>query len=166
MFRDGRFETDGWVRIGEDDALPATGGVLVSVARFVREAAAGTLGNKPIGVVIEPADRVADLVPHLDRISVVAVNFPKFSDGRGFSHASLLARHGFAGELRAVGNVLIDQISHMKRLGFSAFEVSHETTRRYLSEGRNPAPRLYYQPAVAVEPPAGTRPWQRRAVEA
>lgn len=163
VWRSGRFEPDGWARLADDAAIPAEGGVLLSVRRFLADAAAGTLGNRPVGVVVEPADRVADLVPHLDRLAVVAVNFPKFNDGRGFSHAALLVRHGFAGELRAVGNVLIDQIAFMRRLGFTAFEVSHAVTRRYLSEGRNPAPKLYYQPAAVAEPPAGTRPWLRRA---
>jgi uncharacterized protein (DUF934 family) len=163
VFRNGGFVTDDWVRVADDVALPPSGRALLSVKRFLAEVAGGTLGNRPVGVVMEPADRVADLVPHLDRVSIIAVDFPKFSDGRGFSHAALLARHGFRGDLRAVGNVLIDQIDFMQRLGFTSFEVRHAVTRRYLSEGRNPAPRHYYQPSVIQEPPAGTRPWLRRA---
>ncbi len=163
VFRAGRFEADDWRRLADDAPLPGEGRVLLSVRRFIEDAAAGALGNRPVGVVVEPADRVADLVPHLGRLAVIAVNFPKFNDGRGFSHAALLARHGFAGELRAVGHVLIDQIDFMKRLGFTAFEIRHAVTRRYLTEGRNPAPRHYYQPSVISEPPVGTRPWLRRA---
>lgn len=163
VFRAGRFGPDDWVRVGDDEPVPAGRRALLSVRRFLAETEAGTLANRDVGVVLEPADRVADIVPHLGRLSVVAVDFPKFSDGRGFSHAALLARHGFRGELRAVGNVLIDQFDAMRRLGFNAFEVTHAVTRRYLSEGRNPAPRHYYQPSVIPEPPAGTRPWLRRA---
>ena len=73
-----------------------------------------------------------------------------------------LARLGFAGEVRAIGNVLIDQIDFMRRVGITAFEVSHAVTRRYLEAGKDPAPGLYYQPSVRAEPPAGTRPWARR----
>jgi uncharacterized protein (DUF934 family) len=163
VYRDGRFGPDDWVRLDDEAPLPEGGRAILSVRRFLAEADSGTLGNRPVGVIVEPADRVSDIVPHLGRLSVIAVNFPKFSDGRGFSHAALIARHGFAGELRAVGNVLIDQIDYMRRLGFTAFEVRHAVTRRYLSEGRNPAPRHYYQPAVISEPPVGTRPWLRRA---
>jgi uncharacterized protein (DUF934 family) len=163
VFRAGRFEPDAWTRLADDDALPAEGNVLLSVRRFLAETAAGGIGNRAVGVVVEPADRVADLVPHLDRLSVIAVNFPKFSDGRGFSHAAILSRHGFAGELRAIGNVLIDQVDFMKRVGFTTFEVRHGVTRRYLSEGVNPSPKHYYQPSVLAEAPAGTRPWLRRA---
>ncbi|HUG61336.1 MAG TPA: DUF934 domain-containing protein [Methylomirabilota bacterium] len=163
VYRDGRFQPDDWARLADDAPLPPEGRVLLSVRRFLDDMAAGAIGNRPVGVIVAPADRVGDLVPHLDRLAVIAVDFPKFSDGRGFSHAALIARHGFSGELRAVGNVLIDQVTFMQRLGFVSFEVRHAVSRRYLSEGRNPSPKHYYQPAVISEPPVGTRPWLRRA---
>ena len=93
-----------------------------------------------------------------------ALAFPKFSDGRAFSTARLLRdKHGYAGELRAAGNVLADQIPFMRRVGFDAFEVTHAATRRALAEGRIPEVTLHYQPACAGEPPAATRPWLRRS---
>jgi uncharacterized protein (DUF934 family) len=65
--------------------------------------------------------------------SLIALNFPKFSDGRAFSTARLLReKFGYRGELRAVGNVLSDQIPFMRRVGFDAFGVSHAPTRRAL----------------------------------
>ena len=161
VFRDGAFRPDDWARLADDAPIPPEGRVLLPLRRFLAEADALSGDNRPLGVVVAPADRVADLVPHLSRLEVVAIDFPKFSDGRGFSHAALIARHGFAGEVRAVGNVLIDQIDYMKRLGFTAFVVTHPVSRRYLSEGRNPSPRHYYQPSVISEPPVGTRPWLR-----
>lgn len=162
VFRAGHFVPDDWRRLADDEIIPADGKVFLSVGRFLQEAEAGALGNRPVGVLIEPADRVAPLVPHLDRLSAIAIDFPKFADGRGFSHAALLKRHGFAGEIRAVGNVLIDQITHMRRVGFTAFAVTHALTRRYLVEGRDPAPKHYYQPGAGDEVPAGTRPWLRK----
>lgn len=64
-----------------------------------------------LGVLINPADDVMRLQPYLERIALVAVAFPAFSDGRSFSHASLLrSRLGYQGEIRAVGDVLIDPI--------------------------------------------------------
>jgi uncharacterized protein (DUF934 family) len=164
VYRNGRFEPDSWIRIADDEAIPAEERAFVSIVRFLKETTDGTLGNKPVGVVIGPADRVRDIVPHLERLSAVAIEFPKYNDGRGFSHAAQVKRAGFTGEIRAVGNVLIDQITAMKRQGFTAFEVTHGVTRRYLLEGRDPAPKLYYQPAMIAEAPAGTRPWLRRAV--
>lgn len=72
-------------------------------------------------VRLEPGDDARDLLPHLDRIRLVEVNFPVFGDGRGYSAARILREAGYTGELRAVGEVLVDQIAHMRRCGFDAF---------------------------------------------
>lgn len=72
-------------------------------------------------VRIEPGDDARVLLPYLDRIALVEVNFPSFGDGRGYSAARILREAGYTGELRAVGDVLIDQLSHMRRCGFDAF---------------------------------------------
>ncbi|CDO36186.1 MULTISPECIES: DUF934 domain-containing protein [Novosphingobium] len=72
-------------------------------------------------VRIEPGDDARDLLPHLDRIALVEVNFPAWTDGRGYSSARILREAGFTGEIRAVGDVVIDMLSHLKRCGFDAF---------------------------------------------
>ena len=72
-------------------------------------------------VRIEPGDDARLLLPFLDRLALVEVNFPSFADGRGYSAARILREAGYEGELRAVGDVLIDQLSHMRRCGFDAF---------------------------------------------
>ena len=72
-------------------------------------------------VRIEPGDDARDLLPHLGRLALVEVNFPAYTDGRGYSAARILREHGYAGELRAVGDVLLDQLSHMRRCGFDSF---------------------------------------------
>ncbi len=72
-------------------------------------------------VRIEPGDDARVLLPFLDRLALVEVNFPSFGDGRGYSAARILREAGYTGELRAVGDVLIDQLSHMRRCGFDAF---------------------------------------------
>lgn len=72
-------------------------------------------------VRIEPGDDARALLPHLDRIALVEVNFPGFMDGRGYSAARILREAGYEGELRAVGDVLIDQLLPMRRCGFDAF---------------------------------------------
>ncbi len=72
-------------------------------------------------VRIEPGDDARDLLPYLDRLSLVEVNFPAFTDGRGYSAARILREAGFTGELRAVGEVLVDQVALMRRCGFDAF---------------------------------------------
>ena len=72
-------------------------------------------------VRLEPGDDARDLLPHLERLQLVEVNFPVFGDGRGYSAARILREAGYAGELRAVGEVLVDQIAFMRRCGFDAF---------------------------------------------
>ena len=72
-------------------------------------------------VRIEPGDDARALVPHLDRLQLVEVNFPVFGDGRGYSAARVLREEGYTGELRAVGDVLVDQLSNLRRCGFDAF---------------------------------------------
>lgn len=72
-------------------------------------------------VRIEPGDDARELLPHLDRIALVEVNFPTFGDGRGYSAARILREAGYAGELRAVGDVLVDQLASMRRCGFDSF---------------------------------------------
>ncbi len=75
-----------------------------------------------LAVRIEPGEDARSLLPFLDRLRLVEVNFPTFGDGRGFSAARILREAGYTGELRAVGDVLVDQIGHMKRCGFDAFQ--------------------------------------------
>ncbi len=66
-------------------------------------------------VRIEPGEDARALLPYLQQIALVEVNFPAFGDGRGYSAARILREAGYQGELRAVGDVLIDQLSHMVR---------------------------------------------------
>jgi len=72
-------------------------------------------------VRIEPGDDARALLPHLDRIRLVEISFPRFGDGRGYSAARILREHGNRGELRAEGDVLVDQLHFMRRCGFDSF---------------------------------------------
>jgi len=72
-------------------------------------------------VRLEPTDDPRALIPHLERLSLIEVAFPKFRDGRGYSVGSILREAGYTGELRAAGDVLVDQILPMRRCGFDSF---------------------------------------------
>lgn len=76
-------------------------------------------------VRIEPGEDARELLPHIGRLALVEVNFPVFGDGRGYSAARILREAGYAGELRAVGDVLVDQLPAMRRCGFDAFRPEH-----------------------------------------
>ncbi len=92
----------------------------------------------------------------------MALAFAKFADGRAFSYARLLRdRYGFNGELRAIGDVLIDEIPLMLRCGFDSFDVTNAPTLKALEAGRLPGPPIHYQPGSGGdETPAGVRPWR------
>lgn len=72
-------------------------------------------------VRVETGDDARELIPHLDRIALVEVAFPSFRDGRGYSTARILREAGYTGQLRAEGDVLLDQIAYMRRCGFDSF---------------------------------------------
>jgi uncharacterized protein (DUF934 family) len=72
-------------------------------------------------VRLEAGEDARALIPHLDQLALVEVSFPSFRDGRGYSAAQILREAGYAGELRAAGDVLVDQIPFMRRCGFDSF---------------------------------------------
>jgi uncharacterized protein (DUF934 family) len=94
-------------------------------------------------VRIEPGDDARDLLPHLDRLALVEVNFPTYGDGRGYSSARILREAGYTGELRAVGDVLLDQLSHMRRCGFDAFAPEHAITKEAADKAVATWPEVY-----------------------
>jgi uncharacterized protein (DUF934 family) len=165
LWRNGRFEADEWSTVADDEAVP-DGPAVLPLARFLaeREALAGR--NAPLGVLVAPGESIEALTPHLAEVALVVLPFPKFSDGRSLSKARLLReRHGFGGEIRATGDVLIDQMPLMRRCGIDVYEVENPVTRRQLTDGKWPEVPLYLQPVGSSrqgEVAAGGRPWARR----
>jgi uncharacterized protein (DUF934 family) len=78
-------------------------------------------------VQLEPGEAPLPLFEHLGSIPLIAINFPAFMDGRGFSYARELRERGFGGELRATGAFIRDQMAYMARCGFDAFQMDDET---------------------------------------
>ena len=103
-------------------------------------------------VRIEPGDDARDLIPHLERLALVEVNFPAFGDGRGYSSARILREAGYGGELRAVGEVLVDQIAYMRRCGFDAFEPDQQLDRDDVEAAFARWPDVYQSAADARTP--------------
>ncbi len=94
-------------------------------------------------VRIEPGDDARALLPHLGQIKLVEVNFPAFGDGRGYSSARVLREAGYEGEMRAVGDVLVDQIAYMKRCGFDAFEPDQQFNSEDVETALSRWPEVY-----------------------
>ena len=112
-----------------DDENLVRGDLIISLTRFQNEGERLLSEGRAVGVRLEPAEEVEVLAYDLPRIAVVAVAFPKFNDGRAYTAARLLReRYGFAGEVRAVGDVLREQAGFMVRVGFDAFEPADGST--------------------------------------
>lgn len=130
LIKNGQIVTDAWQRLvlaeGDDPAtlaLPTTPTLLpLAVWQARREELLKTGAAQ--GVWLDSNERPEVLAEDIDRLAVIAVNFPKFTDGRGYSIARLLReRLKFAGELRAIGEVLHDQLQFLSRCGFDALAV-------------------------------------------
>jgi uncharacterized protein (DUF934 family) len=166
IWRDGGFHPDEWIHYTPDSALLAGDyPLLVPLALFVAEPDRFLAHEGPLGVEVGAGESISGLDPYLGRVKLIALTFPKFSDGRSYSAARLLReRLRFAGELRATGDVLADQIPLMRRCGIDSFAVRHPPTRAALVAGRLAEMHHFYQPIPTAprEAPAGTRPWLRQ----
>lgn len=162
LLRNGEFIEDTFLTLEDDAPLPAAGNVVVSWKRLEKEfdglkARAGALG------VLFPVDAEPEaLTPYLAALSLIVLPFAKFGDGRGYSIARILrSRLGYAGELRAAGDVLPDQIAFMRQLGFESFAPNSErytpeawlaaATRMSLSYQSGFLPAHGYSPADIFE---------------
>jgi len=103
-------------------------------------------------VRLMPGDDARALVPLLGQLELVEVVFPGFNDGRGYSAAAILREHGYHGELRAVGDVLVDQISHYHRVGFDAFLPDRPITHEAVIKAIGTWPEVYQRTVDARTP--------------
>jgi len=163
LWRDGAFVDDVWTRLADDASLPAEGWAVVSLDRWRRDAES-LRERADVGVEIAAGPQAITALTEVADRPLVALRFEKFGDGRAFSYAILLRqRHAFSGELRAVGDVLLDEIPLMVRCGFSSFDVTNEATLRGLREARLPKFPVAYQPGLSAgETRDASRPWARR----
>ena len=103
-------------------------------------------------VRVEPDDDARELIPHIGQLQLVEVNFPAFGDGRGYSSARILREAGYDGELRAVGDVLVDHVAYMRRCGFDAFEPDAALNPDDLQTALDRWPEIYQSAADARQP--------------
>ncbi len=166
LYKNGAFVDDQW-RVLADDEASGDGPVLFSLAAWLALGDKRSGINTQVGVRLEGGEMVDALLPDLDKLSLIALSFPKFGDGRAFSKASMLrGQCGFKGEIRAVGDVLWDQLQLMRRCGFDAFAIENEPTIRALESGKSPFMTEFYQPSrdgseQSADP---KRPWAWRKV--
>ncbi|MGI9392263.1 MAG: DUF934 domain-containing protein [Parvibaculales bacterium] len=127
LLKQGKIIKDDWHHIADGEDIgehPA----IIPLKRFCEEEKALKGRNAPLGVLVKGGEKTGDdirtLAPFLDRIALVAIEFPIFKNGRGFSNARILREElGFTGEIRAVGEVLRDQLLFMMRCGIDSYEI-------------------------------------------
>ena len=124
LLKSGKVVDDIWTHVEDGRELSPGGCFTVSLGRFLSEHDQLLASNRSIGVRLAVSDDPALLEPHLDRLHLIELQFPKYSDGRGLSQSQLLRRrHGYKGEIRAIGQVLRDQLRLMIRAGFDAMVI-------------------------------------------
>jgi uncharacterized protein (DUF934 family) len=147
LIKSGAYAEDSYAAAGDDAALP-DGAVIVSLARFKKDREALIARNTPIGVRLQSHENPELLGEDVNHFSLIALEFPKFRDGRAFSWARLLrTRLGFTGEIRAVGDFLYDQVNYQHRVGFDAWEVPDDFTVEMFSRALTEMTNVY-QPAA------------------
>jgi len=129
LISDGRFIEDGWRRLADEEALPASGKIIVSLARLPH-ALEKPGADTTLGVLAPNTTEIDALATALPRLGLISIAFPAFADGRGFSLARLLRRAGFTGELRASGRLLADQYTHALGCGFDTIEIPDDLAAR------------------------------------
>ncbi len=125
LIRHGELQANGWRLHDADDSLPADEpGWIVRPALWNAQTPALAARRHPVGLLLGPDADPAQLDLATAQPALIAIDFPVYTDGRGYSLAQLLRRnHGWQGELRAVGDVMIDTIYYQARVGFDSFLV-------------------------------------------
>lgn len=148
LIKDGRPADDPWLRLS-DEAQPAPGAaVIIGLERWQAERAAFAGRAGALGLWLKSDQSPVLVADDLAAFELIALEFPKFNDGRAFSYARLLReRYGFAGELRAVGEVLQDQLLFLERCGFDAVEMAEADAAARWQEALGEI-SVCYQPAA------------------
>ncbi len=152
------FVADPWRVIGDDEPFPIGGHALVSLTRWRAEQATLAALGVPAGVIVQPTEVLDFASDDVARLAAIALAFSKFTDGRAYSTARRLRENGYAGELRAIGDVLLDQLPLMLRAGFTTFEIVNAATIRALEAAPVPAVSRVYQAGTET----AAHPWRSR----
>lgn len=150
LLKDDQVRADPWVSVDDAESLSQQGDVCVSIERLQRDHNRLFERSDRVGVALNPDQPVDVLAPFLERLSLIALRFPVFTDGRAYSIARVLRqRFDYSGEVRARGNVLADQYAFMRQCGFDAFEIDgHQPLDLWLRAAN--AMSLSYQRGVPV----------------
>jgi len=124
LLKNNAFVADEFITLSDEALLPVSGKVIVSLKRFLSSLDEISKSQATIGVRLTNTDKAEALLPSFSKIMLIVLPFPAFADGRAYSIARQLRLEGYRGELRAEGNVLLDQLQLMLQVGFNSFEVT------------------------------------------
>jgi uncharacterized protein (DUF934 family) len=161
LVENGQIVRDRYHYLGNDEPIPERVPVIVSAQRFLADADGLIRRDGSLGVLWPNDRRIAELAPWLGHLALVALQFPKFRDGRAYSQARLLREtYGFRGTLRATGDVLRDQFHFLIRAGFDSFEVKKATDASAFVQAASRY-SVVYQPSADGRVPALRKRVQR-----
>jgi uncharacterized protein (DUF934 family) len=161
LVENGQIVQDRYHYLGNDEPIPERVPVIVSAQRFLADADGLIRRDGSLGVLWPNGRRIAELAPWLGHLALVALQFPKFRDGRAYSQARLLREtYGFRGTLRATGEVLRDQFHFLIRAGFDSFEVKKATDASAFVQAASRY-SVVYQPSADGRVPALRKRVQR-----
>ncbi|MEQ8356411.1 MAG: DUF934 domain-containing protein [Kiloniellaceae bacterium] len=147
LLKDGRIVEDLWAPLSEDAALSPAGDIIITLEQWQADREGLSNRNGRLGLRLRSDQSPAAFADDLEHFDLIALEFPRFGDGRAYSYARLLReRYAFNGELRAVGNVLRDQLFFMLRCGFDAFEIEGDKNADVWQEAISEI-SLWYQPS-------------------
>ena len=138
---------DPFINAAERGDIPTSGAVIVDLAQWQAHRDDLAARSDPVGVQLQAGQSPELIADDLPSLALVALVFPAFKDGRAYSYARLLRdKFGFAGEIRAVGDVLLEQLHFMERTGFDAFELDSDDPLRDLEIASSDFD-VWYQPS-------------------
>lgn len=147
LIKNSQLAADTYQRLADEDALP-DGDILVSAVRFLAAPQDFDKHVGRVGIIWPNNKRIEELAPHVVRLALIALVFPKFRDGRAYSQARILREQfGFKGELRATGEILRDQFLFFIRSGFDSLEVKKEADAQAFADVLKRY-SVFYQPAA------------------
>jgi uncharacterized protein (DUF934 family) len=128
LLKDGHVVDDNWILAADNlESLPSSGNVLLSTSQWEQFASELDQQQAPVGVWLAGNEEIPDFIESLLQLPIIAIKFAKFVDGRGYSLARLLReRYHYSGELRAIGDIIRDQLYLLKHSGFNAFQPSQD----------------------------------------
>lgn len=136
LVKNGKMTENQWIHL-TTEAIPDSGYITLPLDRWLTEQTNFKSRTDPVGIRLLPECNLGDIGDYLAEIELIVIEFPALADGRLFSFAKLLRRKGYRGEIRAVGDFLIDQMYYLQHVGVDSFEVPDTVSEQAVQQTLN-----------------------------